>query len=168
MRKLHEIRSDILFAVEKMILEALGETPSDGLSLEELEIEAEEKIVNCSWWLPDSKQKPPRPTSLLKMLKPTKPPETKSIERIEADIKVTMEVMGLDKIDRPDCRVTLGSARERAEILDENLLPEEFLRIKKEPAKTDILNALKAGKEIPGAKIGYGERSLRYLKLKGE
>jgi len=168
MRKLHEIRSDILFAVEKMILEALGETPIDGLSLEELEIEAEEKIANCSWVVARLEAEAAEADIVIKNAQAYKAARTKSIERIEADIKVTMEVMGLDKIDRPDCRVTLGSARERAEILDENLLPDEYMRIKKEPAKTDILNALKAGKEIPGAKIGYGERSLRYLKLKGE
>lgn len=168
MRKLYEIRSDIISATENMISEILGEAPTDGPSLEELDIEAEEKIANCSWMVARLEAEAAEADIIIKNAQAYKSARLKSIQRIEADIKVTMEVMGIDKIERPDCRISIGAARERAEIIDENILPDEYMRIKKEPAKTDILNALKAGKEIPGAKIGYGERSLRYLKLKGE
>jgi len=168
MRKLHEIRADIISAIDQMLLDPVEAEEITGPTLEELDIEAEEKIVNCAWAIARLEAEAAEADIIIKNAQAYKAARNKAIERIEADIKVTMEVMGLDKIDRPDCRVTLGSAREKADVFDETLLPDEYVRIKREPAKTDILNALKLGREIPGAKIGYGERSLQYPKIKGE
>lgn len=170
MRKLYEIRSDIISAIERMLSETIDPTEdqASGPSLEELEIEAEEKLVNCAWAIAKLEAESAEADIIIKNAQAYKAARTKAIDRIEADMKITMEVTGIEKIDRPDCRVTLGSAREKADVFDESLLPDEYIRIKKEPAKTDILNALKLGKEIPGARIGYGERSLRYPKIKGE
>lgn len=169
MRKLHEIRSDILCAIENMVWgDATDNPPPDALTLEELEIEAEEKLVNCSWAIARLEAEQAEADIIIKNAQAYKSLRTKAIDRIEADMKITMEVMGIDKINRPDARITLGKARERVEILDEKLIPQEFLRIKTEPAKTDILKALQSGKEIPGTALGFGERSLLYPKLKGE
>lgn len=166
MRKLHEIRGDILSAIERMLdPEMIEATEHD---LESLDIEAEEKIVNCSWAITRLEAEAAEADVIIKNAQAYKAARIKAVERIEADIKITMEVMGVEKIDRPDCRVTLGSSREKADVFDEGLLPEEYVRVKREPAKTDILAALKLGVEIPGARLGYGERSLRYPKLKGE
>lgn len=169
MRKLYEIRNDILAAIEAIIWGDDPECPApDAVALEELEIETEEKLVNCFWAINKLSAEVAEADVVIKSAQDYKKKRAAAIERIKADMKVTMEVMGMEKVDRPDCRITLGKPRQRAEILDESLIPEEYIKIEKKPIKTDILNALKNGLEIPGCKIGFGEPSLSFPKIKGE
>lgn len=167
MRKLYEIRSDISAAIDHIIYgEEAPATP-----LEDLEIEAGEKIKNCFWAVNKLQAETAEADVIIKNAQAYKAARLAAIDRIEADIKITMEVMGIDKINEPDCRVTLGAASQKVEITDGRLIPVEFLRIipeVKEPNKVEILKALKAGTIIPGAEIGYGEPRLTYPKIKGE
>lgn len=168
MRKLYEIRQDVMDAVASMIY---GDEVPVTTSLEDLEIEASEKIRNCFFVINRLKAEQAEADIIIKNAEAYKKARTAAIERIEADVKVTMEVVGLDKIDDPDCRVTLGKASQFVEVLDARLIPDTYCRIvpeTKAPDKKAIMDALKAGCPIPGVKIGTGERSLTYPKIKGE
>ena len=167
MRKLYEIRDDIQKAIDYMIYG--DEAPAT--PLEDLEIEAAEKIKNCFHVVNHLEAEMAEADIIIKNAQEYKKARAAAIERIEADIKITMEVMGLKKIDEPDCRITIQPGRERVEILDASKIPVCFLRIipeTKEPDKVNILKALKAGEAVDGAQIGIGDPILKYPKLKGE
>ena len=167
MRKLYEIRDDIQKAIDYMIYG--DEAPAT--PLEDLEIEAAEKIKACFHIVHHLEAEMAEADIIIKNAQEYKKARAAAIERIEADIKITMDVMGLKKIDEPDCRITIQPGRERVEILDASKIPVCFLRIipeTKEPDKVNILKALKAGEAVDGAQIGIGDPILKYPKLKGE
>ena len=167
MRKLYEIRDDIQKAIDYMIYG--DEAPAT--PLEDLEIEAAEKIKNCFHVVNHLEAEIAEADIIIKNAQEYKKARAAAIERIEADIKITMEVMGLKKIDEPDCRITIQPGRERVEILDASKIPVCFLRIipeTKEPDKVNILKALKAGEAVDGVQISIGDPILKYPKLKGE
>ena len=167
MRKLYEIRDDIQKAIDYMIYG--DEAPAT--PLEDLEIEAAEKIKACFHIVHHLEAEMAEADIIIKNAQEYKKARAAAIERIEADIKITMEVMGLTKIDEPDCRITIQPGRERVEILDASKIPVCFLRIipeTKEPDKVNILKALKAGEAVDGVQISIGDPILKYPKLKGE
>jgi len=167
MRKLYEIRDDIQRAVNYMIYgDEAGHTP-----LEDLEIEAAEKIKACFHIVHHLEAEMAEADIIIKNAQDYKKKRLEAIERIEADIKITMEVMGLKKIDEPDCRITIQPGRERVEILDASKIPVCFLKIipeTKEPDKVTMLKALKNGESIDGVKLTVGDPILKYPKIKGE
>lgn len=167
MRKLYEIRDDIQKAIDYMIYgEEAPATP-----LEDLEVEATEKIRNCFHVVNHLEAEIAEADLIIKNAQEYKKARQAAIERIEADVKITMEVMGLKKIDEPDCRITIQPGREKVEILDAGKIPVCYLRIipeTKEPDKVNILKALKAGEKIDGVQIGIGDPILKYPKIKGE
>lgn len=172
MRKLYEIREDIMQAIDQIINGAGTEEEAAGShDLENLEIEATEKVRNCFWAINKLNAESAEADVVIKNAQAYKMAREKAIDRIEADIKITMEVMGIEKINEPDCRVTLGASGPRAEITDMALIPMEFVRVipeSREPNKAEILKALKANVVVPGAEIRFGEPRLTYPKIKGE
>jgi len=75
----------------------------------------------------------------------------------------SMRKTGEKKIEAGTFRISLQKNPPYAFITNETLIPEDYLRIipeKREPDKKLILEALKAGQEIPGALLSQGE-SLR-------
>jgi phage host-nuclease inhibitor protein Gam len=71
-----------------------------------------------------------------------------------------MDAMGTVKLSLTVATITMSEGREKAIISDENMLPDAYMRIKKEPDKTAILDALKAGQAVPGAVLSNGGRTL--------
>jgi len=168
MRKLYEIRADIQAAVDSMIS---GEESVGAVDLEELEIEATEKIRNCFFAVNKLRGEVAEADIIIEQAQSWAKKRKEAISRIEADMKITMEVMGLKKIDDPDCRVTLGAPSAKVDVFDESKIPETYTRTvpaKIEPDKKAILDALKNGAEIPGCAMIYGEPRLTYPKIKGE
>lgn len=168
MRKLREIRSDIMESIESIML---GEELPLGLNLEELDIEAEEKLVNCSYAISKLQAEIAEADLVIKTAAEYKAARAKAVDRITQDMKMTMEVMCIDKIDRPDCRITLGKARDTCNIVNTALIPKQYMKqipASEQPIKADLLRDLKAGIAIPGVEKGSSERGLTYPKLKGE
>lgn len=73
-----------------------------------------------------------------------------------------MEVTGINKIDCPLFSITLAKPRPMAVVENESLVPAEFVRTKTVTAvdKKAVLDALKAGRAIPGCVLGESKRSL--------
>lgn len=73
-------------------------------------------------------------------------------ESIKAYLDSCLKGAGIRKIDRfpADCVI---SYRKSVKVLfdDESIIPDSFCRIKREPDKTAIGNAIKAGETVPGA-----------------
>ena len=81
-------------------------------------------------------------------------------DRAREVLEGLMDAMGTVKLSLTVATVTMSDGREKAIISDENMLPDAYMRIKKEPDKTAILDALKAGQAVPGAVLSNGGRTL--------
>lgn len=74
-----------------------------------------------------------------------------------------LNVMGaadLRKFELPQATISVRSGQPSVVIVDENALPENVIRIKREPNKTAIKEALIGGHSIPGATLSNGAPSL--------
>jgi hypothetical protein len=72
----------------------------------------------------------------------------------ERDLAMTLlEGIGEKKITLPDMTITVNAGRQKVVVTDENALPNAYVRIKREPNKLAILEALESGAGIPGAEL---------------
>jgi phage host-nuclease inhibitor protein Gam len=66
----------------------------------------------------------------------------------------------LRKYEMPECTLSLGHTPSSLRILDESSIPEAFIRIKSEPDRAAIKDALKKGEIVPGAELSNGGETL--------
>lgn len=64
------------------------------------------------------------------------------------------------KVELPECTLSLGHTPPSVRIVDETKLPDAFVRIKREPDKAAIKEALKKGEAVEGAELSNGGESL--------
>lgn len=85
------------------------------------------------------------------------------VDSVRNAIKILMEVAKYDKVKTQLFTVTLAEGRESVLVSDDSLLPDEFVVVKTSinPDKAAIAEAIKAGKEVAGATMVTGEKSLR-------
>lgn len=78
-------------------------------------------------------------------------------------VRLAMENTGKDKIKRQLFTITRVAGRPVCAIDDEKALPADYVRVKetRSPDKRALLDALKAGQEIPGCHLATGQASLR-------
>ena len=81
-------------------------------------------------------------------------------ELVRRLMKRLMEVASIRKVVAPTGTVSIGNKAPSVEILDADLLPDEFVRIKREPNKTLIGEKLKAGEDVSGAILTNGGETL--------
>lgn len=73
-------------------------------------------------------------------------------EYLRRQLAAALDRMGIEKFKRTRCVLSFRKG-ESVRITDDTLLPSEYIRIKTEPDKTAIKQAIKDGKEVPGAEI---------------
>lgn len=78
-------------------------------------------------------------------------------------LKTNMQATGITNIKCELFSITLAKGRDMAVVTDENLLPDEYTKVKTSitPDKALILKDLKSGVEIPGASLTKSDESLR-------
>ena len=83
-------------------------------------------------------------------------------ESLRDYLKYNMSQAEISKITCPLFTVTLTKPRPMCLIDDESRIPEEYIKttISKVPVKDDIMKALKAGKDVPGAHLGESQPGL--------
>lgn len=82
-----------------------------------------------------------------------------NVTRTREYLRTGMLASGIRKIKGPTFSLSLVDCPERVEIEDESLLPDAYVRIKREPSKSAILAAYKAdGECVPGTRIERGTR----------
>lgn len=67
-----------------------------------------------------------------------------------------MTAAGVDKHKTTEGNISVVNSPEKVIITDENAIPDELMRIKKEPDKTAIKKALQLGKQVSGASLSNG------------
>ncbi|UYT54129.1 siphovirus Gp157 family protein [Brucella sp. MAB-22] len=71
-----------------------------------------------------------------------------------------LKAADLTKVSLPEATVSIGKGRAGVEIVDESLLPDNVVKLKREPDKTAIKAALDAGEDVPGAVLQEGQPSV--------
>lgn len=84
-------------------------------------------------------------------------------KQIKDYLRENMEAAGITKISCPLFTITLAKGRESVVVDDENSIPDDLMRVKTEiaPDKTAIAAKIKAGEEVPGARLERGQSSIR-------
>ncbi|EGY53109.1 siphovirus Gp157 family protein [Neisseria shayeganii] len=84
-------------------------------------------------------------------------------ERLKTYLADNMRRIGIKEIKAVDGTFSAKFAKNppSVEIFDESQIPAELMRVKTEPDKAAIKAAIKAGQDIPGAKLLEGMESLR-------
>jgi hypothetical protein len=73
-----------------------------------------------------------------------------------------MEAAGLKKVERPAATVSIAAGRQKVVITNEQLLPDQYVRVKREPDKEALRRSLMLLEEdIPGATLSNAEPVLR-------
>lgn len=81
-------------------------------------------------------------------------------EVIRNILKRLLTAAEMRKITVPNGTISLSAKPLSVEILDEGLIPDELMRIKREPNKTLIGEKLKAGESVPGATLSNGGETI--------
>lgn len=86
-----------------------------------------------------------------------------SVTNGKGAIKAIMEAGGYRTMKTALFSITLADGSESVDIFDEAAIPDAYLVVKTEtrPDKKAIKEALKDGREVPGAKVVRGEKSVR-------
>ncbi len=79
---------------------------------------------------------------------------------LEGAVHKAMRDLGIPRLRDPEFTASRREGGERVEVADAGLLPEPYVRTKREPDKPALLAALKAGESIPGAALARGDETL--------
>lgn len=71
-----------------------------------------------------------------------------------------LKAADLSKVSLPEATVSVGKGRAGVEIIDETLLPDNVVKLKREPDRMAIKAALDAGQEVPGAALKVGNETI--------
>ena len=102
----------------------------------------------------------------IKRLQDFKKQETNKIDRYKEYVKVNMELLGIEKIETPVGSISLAKSPISVEIVDEEIIPEEYKEIvstTKVDKKKIADNFKSTGEIIEGVKINNQNT---YLKIK--
>jgi hypothetical protein len=72
-------------------------------------------------------------------------------ETLRSIVKQTMQTLNLSKIEAPDLTASLSAGKPGVVIQDEEAIPSQLCRVKREPDKAAIRKSLEQGETVPGA-----------------
>lgn len=77
------------------------------------------------------------------------------VERVEAAVQALMERLGAKKVDTDVATFSLQKpgGKDPVVVVDDAVLPDDLVRVKREADKEAIRAALEAGRDVPGATI---------------
>ena len=71
-----------------------------------------------------------------------------------------MQIADLKKVPLPEATLSVRRVPQAVVIFDEALIPDDYLRVKYEPNKTEIKKALEEGKNVAGAEMSNGGETI--------
>lgn len=71
-----------------------------------------------------------------------------------------LKAAGVPRVPLAEATISIGKKAASVEIVDEALLPKAYVRVSTSPDKTAIKEALQAGTDVPGAKMGEAGEQL--------
>ena len=94
----------------------------------------------------------------IKRLQEKKKAIQNKVESLREYLRMNMTATGINKISCPLFSITMSAPTKQVEILDELILPDDYVTVKTTvaPDKKKILSDLKSGMDIPGAALVDG------------
>lgn len=147
---LFEINEQIQKAIELGFDPETGEI-LDASALEQLQIDRDEKIENICLYIKDLKAEAVALDNEKNALEARKAAAEKKSDSLSRYLQAMLDG---EKFKTARCAVSYRKTQ-AVNIVDESLLPNEYLRFKttSAPDKTAIKDAIKAGKDVPGAML---------------
>jgi hypothetical protein len=99
-------------------------------------------------------------TAYIKTLQDRRSRLTVGAEKLRAMALWALQEAGIKKLEEPNFTALTQASQPSVVIIDEEMIPAEFTRIKVEPNKKLIAEVLKAGKEVPGCQLSNRRQSL--------
>lgn len=81
-------------------------------------------------------------------------------ERLKTVIFDAMRLADTRKLELPEATLSIGAARQSVQVIDEDLLPPDCVKITRTPDKTEIGKRLKDGQDVQGALLSNGGETL--------
>ena len=72
-----------------------------------------------------------------------------------------LDALGIKRRELPDLTASIAVGRPTVVVEDDAALPDQFNRVRREPDKTALMQALKSGEQVPGATLSNGTPSLQ-------
>lgn len=163
MNRLYEI-TDTLNAAWQMIEEQAEEDGSFDarlkLILDAVQEEFNDKIDGCCRILAEFDRRNESCKAEMDRLKKRAQSITNRTESLKNYMLDAMRATGQSKVETDLFTVAIRKNPPKVEILDEDDIPERFIEIRTEEVvrKKEIVEALKAGEEVPGCSLVQGER----------
>jgi hypothetical protein len=131
-------------------------------ALEQLEGEFKDKAQGVAYVIRNLSALSSAISDEAKRLQSKKTALTSKIARLEQYLIENMRSEGIKSIDDGILRATVSKPRPIAVIEDDAAIPDSYMRIKTDVAvdKKLLLDDLKEGKEVPGAKLGDSKPGL--------
>lgn len=161
MTALYDIAAEYRDAAHKLAdLDLDAQTVAD--TLEGLAGELEVKVQNVAFFARNLEST----AAAIKQAEDNMAARRKSLEKraegLRQYIFTSMQVAGIEKIECPHFRMSIKSNPAAVEIYEPGLIPVEFMTKPEPPApapdKKAIADAIKAGREVAGAKLTQGKR----------
>ena len=144
---LYEINSALLACVDEETGEIL-----DSEAFAQLLKAKDEKIENCALWIKDINGDIEKVSKEIERLSAIKSALTNKAKNIREYVSMAL---GGEKYKTERISIYFTHP-ESVEITDEATIPDEYIKVIKEPMKTAIKEAIKAGKTVPGAALTKG------------
>ena len=161
MPKLYELTGQ-LKELERLVSENQAPLSEVEDTIKLIEGDFEEKAINIVKVIRNKEPDISAIDEEIKRLQQMKKNINAKAENLKEYLRQNMEANGINKIECPIFSITLKRAAASVKIIDENLLPDEYVTIKTscQPDKASILKALKNGEQIKGAELASAKPAL--------
>lgn len=151
-----------LYEIDEMLLQAIESREAEAEAnegvyaddwdsfIDAIEIERTKKLLDCARYVKSLEAMAEATKAEKQALSKRQSAYEAKAERIKRYIARSLQQS--EKITDANTAISWRKAPASVEIIDESILPEEFLKIEKTPIKTEIKAALAKG-EVPGAKM---------------
>lgn len=130
--------------------EDTGEVTFDSSAIDDIAQDREKKLVACACWVKNQRALAQAIRDEERKLAVRRRSIERKVESFENYMLASVERYG--GMEAPEC--SIGTRRSSRVLVDDpGLLPEPFRRVKVEPDKAAIRDALKSGTEVPGASL---------------
>lgn len=150
MRALYEIDRDIEELLNDAELTEDGEWILDVDALQALHMERDQKLTGVALYVKNIAAEAEMVKAEKKALADRQSALERKAERLKEYLK---NALNGESLTDPRVKVSFRKAPASVEVFSTVQLPSNYFRVKTEPDKTAIKEALKAGKEVPGARL---------------
>jgi sucrose-6-phosphate hydrolase SacC (GH32 family) len=152
MANIFQIQSEYVQLMNQLIDNGGEVTPEILEALQINQEQLESKAVNYVTVIRNLEAEADICTQEIKRLQELKKTRENAANRMRDAISNAMKLYEVETIETPTTKISFRKS-EAIEIVNENEIPHEFLKVKTEPDKTAIKAAIKSGQSVKGANL---------------